>query len=183
MMEFDKLIECGKLAHAHGLVIGAGGNLSIRMGNDIWIKKQYRDMSLGKKEDYVRVPLSGLIENSPKDVSSEAPLHAACYQSNVNIKAVVHVHSPYSIAAAAKLEVLESPSYEFDCILARSVPVLGFIKPGSKELGEAVALSLAEGANAVLLKKHGSIAIGEDVEEAFLRALALERACITFLHS
>lgn len=183
MYEFKKLIECGELAHTNGLVIGTGGNLSIRRGGDIVIKKSRADMSSGQKESYISVPLDKLEKDVPDGVSSEAPLHAACYGADSRVGAVAHVHAPYSIAAAAKANVLESTSYEFDCILGPSVPVIDFIKPGSAELGREVARYISAGAGAVLMKKHGSVAVGRDIEQAFLRALALERAAITFLHS
>ena len=93
----------------------------------------------------------------------------------------MHVHSPYIVAVSQRTATLESLSYEFDCILQKPVPVLKYIQPGSFELAEAVAAKISSGANAVMLKRHGAITIGADIKEAYLRTLALERACITFL--
>lgn len=177
------LSETGKKLHDEKLVIGAGGNISLRDGDSFIIKKKGADMSFSEAANYVSVPVSGISLGKNDILSSETPLHVACYSTRADIKAVIHVHAPFSIAAASKLEVLPSTSYEFDCIIQKEVPVVDYIAPGSRELASAVAEKIAEGANVVLLKKHGSLSVGETMEEAFLRILALERACITYLHS
>ncbi len=178
------IAEYGKLIHAEKLVIGAGGNISEKRGDFLIIKKKFADMSRGRKSDYIR--LSFKKAESPERsgyLSSETPLHLACYRARQDVGAVVHVHSPYIIATAQKTNILESVSYEFDCVLQKSVPTVEYIQPGSAELAEKVAERIKEGANAVMLKKHGAVSVGKDIKEAYLRILALERACITSLHS
>ncbi len=182
------LIEYGKRAHADGLVIGAGGNISAKDKNHLIIKKKGADMSAGDENCYVRLIFSeitkGLAEEREGSVlSSETPLHIACYRADSEAGAVIHVHPPYIIAASGKAGVFESPSYEFECILGGSVPVIEYIQPGSLRLAEAVAGKIKEGASAVMLKRHGAISVGKDLEEAYIRILALERGCITYLHS
>jgi len=183
----DKRVEIaryGKLLHDAGLVIGAGGNISVRDGEDLIIKKRETDMSAGNPDDYAVIPLSEA-RNSKNGsiISSETPFHLACYAANPAIAALIHVHSPYMTAAANRTDMLEDISYEFACILANPVPVVEYIQPGSAALGEALAEKIAEGATAVLMRKHGAVAAGKDLKEAYLRILALERACICFLNS
>ncbi|MBD3427230.1 MAG: hypothetical protein GF409_08435 [Candidatus Omnitrophica bacterium] len=188
----EDLIRYGRLCHEHGLVIGAGGNISCREGEHLFIKKKGADMSRASGSDYVRVPFTELeayLREGGKNkeafpgLSSEVPLHAACYSQSGDTGAVVHVHPPYTIAVAGKMSSLQDISYEFECILGGEVPVIGYLEPGSLELARAVAGELAKGAGAVMLRKHGAIAVGACLEEAFLRVLALERASITYLNS
>jgi len=182
MYIIDSLAYYGQKLHDKGLVISSGGNISARDSGYLVIKKKGADMSTGAPENYTKVQFSE-IERSAADLSSETASHLACYQASKDIKSVVHVHSPYIIACADKTDVLENVSYEFDCMLDGPVPVVDFISPGSESLGEAVGAKVKEGANAVILKKHGSITVGTTIEEAYYRALALERAAKTFLHS
>ncbi|MBD3380324.1 MAG: fuculose phosphate aldolase [Candidatus Omnitrophica bacterium] len=182
MIDKTGIVHYGKQLHKHGLVIGAGGNLSVREKDRVLIKKKGADMSHGMPGSYVETDLSGLDPSANRLLSSEALLHAACYSLSDKINAVAHTHSPYSIAAADKFKELRNISYEFECLTGGSVPVLEYIEPGSKELGDAVAEKISEGARAVLLKKHGPVAIGADLKEAFLRVLAIERASISALH-
>ncbi len=178
-----ELARYGVHIHREKLAIGAGGNTSIRDGNFIIIKKKGTDMSSGNPDDYMRVSFMTVKRGLTPGMSSETPLHLACYAADEGVMAVVHVHSPYSIAAATRTSLLESPSYEFDCIIGENVPVLEYISPGSQDLGSAVGDKIRAGANTVLLKRHGAVATGKDIQEAYLRALALERASKTFLHS
>lgn len=179
------LAKYGALLHSEKLVIGAGGNISEKDGDFLIIKKKEADMSRAKAEDYVRLSFSEAENELKKEkslLSSETPLHVASYKSREDIGSIVHVHSPYMIALGEKTSLLESTSYEFDCILEKDVPVIEYIKPGSLELAEAIAGELKKGANAVIMKRHGAVIAGKRIEEAYLRTLALERACIAYLH-
>jgi L-fuculose-phosphate aldolase len=192
MEKMDRIIKYGKLAHFDGLVIGAGGNISERDDDFIIIKRKGADMSTGEESSYVRL-LFAEVEKRVKDpahekeegdvLSSETPLHIACYGVSHDIGAVVHVHPPYTIAASGKVDHLEDISYEFECILGKNVPVIDYLQPGSHDLASAVAGKVKKGAKAVMLRKHGAITVGKDLDEAYIRILALERACITYLNS
>ncbi len=176
------LVKCGQILHDLGLIIGPGGNISIRDGKHIIIKKQGADMAIDGAKAYTRL-LFSQAEKGKEILSTETPFHLACYKADKTIAAVIHAHSPYTIAAAERTDVLRDISYEFECILKGPVPVVEYIKPGSQDLAEAIAKEIKKGACAVILKKHGAVAVGTNIEEALLRIQALERACITFLHS
>ena len=174
--------KIGKMLKEEKLVIGTGGNISVRDRGFLVIKKKDADMSRGQEKDYIRISLC----KAEKDAgcsSSEAPFHLACYNARDDVGAVIHVHSPYMVAAAAKTARLMDISYEFNYALLSPVPVIKYIQPGSCELAETIGKRIKKGANAVLLKKHGAVIVGKDAKEAFTRTLALERACITFLLS
>lgn len=176
-----KLAEYGKKMHTNKLVIGSGGNISAKDNGRILIKKKDADMARGDVGDYLEAILTeGRIFNG--DVfSSETPMHLACYRARGEVGAVIHVHSPFMVAVSSKTDKIENISYESDCIIGPSIPVVGYIKPGSEELAEEVAKKIKEGANAVLMKRHGALSVGKDLEEAYLRIIALERVCIAYL--
>ncbi|MFA6636487.1 MAG: class II aldolase/adducin family protein [Candidatus Omnitrophota bacterium] len=175
----EDLIENGKFLHRHGLVIGAGGNISVRDKGFFTIKRSGVDMSCAGPSDYTRVSFSSEDDPEQLGVSSEVFIHRACYMAREDVLAVAHAHPPYSVAASGKLSLLESPSYEFDCLVGRASPVIPYIQPGSPELGKTVADKIRQGSNAVILKRHGVVAVGKDIKEACLRVLAIERACMT----
>jgi ribulose-5-phosphate 4-epimerase/fuculose-1-phosphate aldolase len=174
-----ELIESGKFLHEHGLVIGSGGNISAREADFFVIKKSGVDMSRSGPSDYSRILLSSDREAALPGSSSEIFIHWDCYLAREDVRAVAHAHPPYSVAVSRELSLVVSPSYEFDCIVGEAVPVVDFIEPGSRCLGEAVAEKVKEGNNAVILKRHGVVAVGKDIREACLRVLAVERACMT----
>jgi L-fuculose-phosphate aldolase len=173
------LIENGKFLHKHGLVIGAGGNISIRDKEFLIIKRSGADMSCAGPSDYIRVSFSHDADLEQPGVSSEIFIHRECYLAREDVRAVAHAHPPYSVAASEKTSLLESPSYEFDCLVGKFSPVVSYLQPGSSELGKTVADKVSRGSNAVILKRHGVVAVGKDIKEACLRVLAVERACMT----
>jgi L-fuculose-phosphate aldolase len=176
-----KMAETGKKLHEKGLAIGSGGNISVREEDDLVIKKRGTDMSRENPDDYIVIPLAkALVPN--EDLSTETPFHVACYEAREEIGSVIHVHSPETVAASEKTGVLENVSYEFNYVLESPVPVIEFIQPGSTKLAEEIGRRIKGGANAVLMRRHGAIAVGRDIEEAYVRILALNRACKTFLY-
>ena len=180
MNKRKELAKYGKLLHDKELVIATGGNISLRNGDNLIIKKQGVDMSRGRTKDYVSVLFSETNKEKER-LSTETPFHVACYTARTDIGAIVHTHSPSMVAAAEKTNILSDISYEFQYIVESTVPVIAYLKPGSSELAAAIAAEIKQGANAVLMKKHGAIAVGCDIKQAYLRMIALERACQTFL--
>lgn len=178
----NELVDIGRRIHEDKLVIGSGGNISARDNGIVYIKKKGADMSRQDHNDFASVSMEGPVDIT-EDLSSEAPFHIACYKADNKVNAIIHVHSPYMIAAAEQALALKKVSYEFDLIIGESVPVIGFIEPGSEKLAGEISELVKNGKNTILMKKHGAISTGKDLKEAYLRIQALERACITVLHS
>lgn len=178
---FSELAKYGRLLHEKDLVIGAGGNISLRDGEYICIKKQGEDMSSSCADTFDRVLLNEA--NSAGHLSTETPFHVACYKAAKEVKAVIHVHSPHIVAAGNLIKVLESPSYEFECILGPEIPVIEYVKPGSGELALEIGEQVKKGAKGVIMKQHGAVTVGQSLQEAYVRMLALERGCLIYLYS
>ncbi|MDP8259349.1 MAG: class II aldolase/adducin family protein [Candidatus Aadella gelida] len=177
----NALAAYGKEMHANKLVIASGGNISAKDNGRIFIKKKGADMSKGETGDYLEI-MTADGESFDRDVfSSETPMHLACYEAREDVGAVIHAHSPFMVAVSTKTDKIENISYEADCIIGRSIPVIDYVSPGSEELGDEVAKKVKGGANAVLMKRHGALSVGRDLEEAYLRIMALERVCIAYL--
>lgn len=186
MARVSELVKYGKLLHKSGMVIGKGGNISARDGNTLIVKRKGYDMSCGDSKGYVKygpVFVTKKVTKYPDNMSSELPMHIACYIARKNIKAVIHVHSPFMVAAAATNKKLKKVSYEFECVMGSDVPVIGYVKPGSERLASGIAKHVKNGANAVLMRRHGAVITGKCIEEAYLRALSLDRACLVNLLS
>ncbi len=178
----NELVDIGKALHDERLVIGPGGNISAVVGGVLYIKKRGADMSRQDHNDFFNISIDE-VDVEHEEISSECPFHLACYKADKKIGAIIHVHSPYMIAASEKARELRDISYEFDCILGSSVPVIDYIQPGSGDLAQKVAEHVKDGKNTILMRKHGAVSTGKDLKQAYLRILALERACITFLHT
>ena len=69
---------------------------------------------------------------------------------------------------------------EADAYLGR-VPLVGYVTPGRKELGELVAGAIGEDTNTVLMANHGSVSFGGSLTEAYARLEVLEAYCKVLL--
>lgn len=179
----NNLIKIGQKIEDCGLVIGEGGNISARKGNIMYIKRKGASLAGKKSSDYIPIDIkSGKPLAKNGEPSTEIHMHLACYRARKDIGAVVHTHPVFITALGIAVTGLEDISYEAKVHLKGGIVSLPYIKPGSKELGNAVGTAVRKH-NAVLLKRHGLLTVGKDIKEAFLRTLAAERAAMVYIYS
>lgn len=126
----------------------------------------------------VKVGLDGLaVEPSPFITNPAGfTIHSALHMAREDAQAVIHLHTPHGQAVSAQDEGLLP-------ITQTAMLIRGEIAYHDYE-GVAVDLSERErivadlgDKSAMLLRNHGTLAIGETVGEAFLKIYFLERAC------
>lgn len=179
----NELIKYGKLIYSEGLVIGSGGNISARRGDTVYVKASGVSLGEGRLSDYNEIDLkTGRIKCFKGPCSIEIPMHIACYRARPDVGAVIHVHPVFSTAAGMTGKKLKYISYEFMVAMGSEVPIINYKKAGSLALAEGVKKAIKKH-NGILLKNHGIIVVGKNLHQAYIRALALERACRTYLFS
>jgi 3-dehydro-4-phosphotetronate decarboxylase len=185
MNPLQELCEVAASFFARGYAFGSTGNLSIRLGDEVWITptgRPFRDLI---PSDLACITLTGESKNDNRP-SKEYPFHLGCYRAaGHQAQAIVHLHSTYSVALSCLADLdpaqplpLITPYY-----LMRVAPlaIVPYLRPGSPELGEAVAAA-ARHHNCLLLRNHGLIALGRTMNEAVDRAEELEEtAKLAFL--
>ncbi|WP_054839582.1 aldolase [Thermococcus sp. JCM 11816] len=171
-----QLVKYSRKAHERGgLTAAFGGNLSIRVGGDlVFIKATGSVMDEMTPEQVAVVALDGRQISGVKP-SSEYRLHLAVYRERPDVKAIAHLHPPYSIVASAlltgELPIL-TPEAE---IYLGKIPIAPFRPAGTEELAEVVAEKIRE-ADAVLMERHGIVTVGRSLREAFYRAELVEES-------
>lgn len=175
------LIKTGKHLVKDKFVIANGGNISVRTGHFIYIKAKGACLDSPKKRDYVRIDLR---TNKPTAgiPSSEQYIHIACYKKRPDIKAVLHLHPVFSTAVANSRIKLGPISYELLSSLGSPLVRARYKPAGSAKLAREIP-SVVRKANGILLPNHGLLALGEDLDVALERAVAIERACKVLVFS
>lgn len=101
--------------------------------------------------------------------TKEMPLHSAFYETRSTAGAVVHLHSPHSVALSMLPDVdpenFLPPLTPYAIMKLGRVRLLPFFLPGDPGMGEAVR-GLAGKRCAVMLANHGPVVAGKDVEAA-----------------
>ena len=126
-------------------------------------------------DDMMVIDLDGNILEGRHRPSSEWKLHAAIYRAFDRAGAVVHTHSPYATAFAINHLPIPVVLYEIAWFLGGDIPVAEGALPGSPQVGENCVKVLGE-RNGCLMGNHGAVALGEDLAQAYTRAVYIEDA-------
>jgi L-ribulose-5-phosphate 4-epimerase len=159
------------------LVAWTAGNVSGRVpGADLFvIKPSGVEYDALAPDTMVVCDLEGNVVEGDHAPSSDTLAHAYVYRAMPEVGGVVHTHSPYASAWAARAEaipcVLTAMADEF----GGEIPVGPFALIGSEAIGEAVVSTLrGQRSPAVLLQNHGVFAIGKDARTAVKAAVMCE---------
>ena len=167
-----RLAECCHLLYDRHLTVSAGGNMSVRLGEDeILITPSGVNKGLISGDDLVKMDMDGNVISGGKP-SIEHKFHIGIYKENPETNAVIHCHPLYCLALAVKGEDIKVCLAPEGVLLLAQVPTVRYETPGSQELVDAV-MEYAD-APAMLMAKHGAITQGRTLEEAFNRMEELE---------
>ncbi len=111
--------------------------------------------------------------------STERLMHLAVYRACPEARAVVHAHPPTAIAwslAFPDLGFLPGDALPELILAAGSIPVVPYARPGSAAMGEHLVPFLPAH-RLMILARHGALAWGETLEEAYNGLERLEHAC------
>jgi L-ribulose-5-phosphate 4-epimerase len=160
-----------------GLVAWTAGNVSARVpGEKLLVIKpsgvSYDELTA---ESMVVCDLDGAQVEGDFAPSSDTAAHAYVYRAMPEVGGVVHTHSPYATAWAARGEpipcVLTAMADEF----GGEIPVGPFARIGSDEIGKGIVSTLARHRSpAVLMRNHGVFTIGADARSAVKAAVMCE---------
>ncbi|MBP2240261.1 L-fuculose-phosphate aldolase [Cytobacillus eiseniae] len=148
-----------------GLVVGAGGNLSIRDGNIMYISPSGFDLQEIEDHQWVRVNIeSGEIIDSLKP-SSEVLMHLECFRKRPDIMAVLHTHPSYSVGVSSAGHEIPSIFPDFPAMI-RKIAYLDYMIPTTEVLANAVA-NVIEDTDVVVMRNHGVLSVGKTMKEAY----------------
>jgi L-ribulose-5-phosphate 4-epimerase len=160
-----------------GLVVWTSGNVSARVpGKDLFVIKpsgvSYDDLT---PESMVVCDLDGKLVEGDLSPSSDTAAHAYVYREMPGVGGVVHTHSTYATAWAARGEpipcVLTAMGDEF----GGEIPVGPFALIGGDDIGRGIVETLrGHRSPAVLMQNHGVFTIGKDAKTAVKAAVMCE---------
>jgi L-ribulose-5-phosphate 4-epimerase len=161
----------------YGLVAWTAGNVSGRVpGTDRFVIKPsgigYEELS---PEAIVVCDLDGALVDGDLAPSSDTAAHAYVYRHRPDVGGVVHTHSTYATAWAARGEpipcVLTAMADEF----GGEIPVGPFALIGDESIGRGIVATLdGHRSPAVLMQNHGVFTVGPDARAAVKAAVMCE---------
>lgn len=169
------------------LQMSNGGNLSVRIPGKEWMMVKGTDVAFDEvtQGTLVITDFDGNVIEGTMKPSKEALLHGTIYKERPDVNAIMHCHSLYATAWAAKHEELEFATHHSRLKLQGKVPVFdthSYAVP--KEYFPVIIgfLTEHEKSNAFLLRAHGQVTLGKDMRgAAYLAELVEETARIALL--
>jgi L-ribulose-5-phosphate 4-epimerase len=159
------------------LVIWTAGNVSARVpGHDLMvIKPSGVDYDALTADDMVVCDLHGNLVDGRLAPSSDTAAHAYVYRHMPEVGGVVHTHSTYATAWAARGEpipcVLTMIADEF----GGDIPIGPFALIGDDSIGRGIVEALRSSrSSAVLMRNHGPFTVGPNARSAVKAAVMLE---------
>ncbi len=174
----------------YGLVVWTGGNVSGRVpGTDYFVIKPsgvaYDDLT---PDSMILCDLDGNVvpgtPGSERSPSSDTAAHAYVYREMPDVGGVVHTHSTFAVAWAARGE-------EIPCVITGmadefggAIPVGPFAIIGDDSIGRGIVETLrGHRSRAVLMRNHGPFTIGVTAKDAVKAAVMCEDAARTVHHA
>ena len=174
-MELAQFQQIGHSLADQGLVYTQSGNLSMRKGQELCITRRGSILGNLTIADLV---YTGIFKDDQFTMlaSSELGVHRAIYKKT-GAEAIVHAHPAHTIALSFAERWIIPCDMEGQLKLCK-VPVIGeesaTAKPGSYAGEIADALSDAP---IIVVRSHGSFAIGKSLDEALDYIVILEQCC------
>ncbi|MFL5883549.1 MAG: class II aldolase/adducin family protein [Thermoleophilaceae bacterium] len=168
---------CRRLA-AEGLVIQTAGNISVRCGDEVVITPSGGVFEELEADQMTIVDMDGEVVDGRHGPSSEVALHLLAYARLDHVGAVVHTHAP--MATALSCVVDEVPAVHYSMLsLGGAIKVAEYATFGTEVLARNVVAEL-ERAPATLMRSHGAITYGGDLDQAVEQMRLLEWACTVY---
>jgi L-fuculose-phosphate aldolase len=180
----EQICDIGRRLWARAYVDGNGGNISIRVRDDLVLcTPTLVSKGFMKPSDLCLVDLDGNQKAGCKQRTSEILMHLQIMKAQPKARACVHAHPLYATAFAVsnvKPPTCMIPEMEVFC---GEVAIAPYYTPGTLEMGKEVA-ALADKHNTILMANHGVVAWSHlGVEDAYFKMEIIEAFCRTVVVS
>ncbi|MCP4499927.1 MAG: class II aldolase/adducin family protein [Deltaproteobacteria bacterium] len=174
----QELAKYSQMLHTRGWVANHDGNASMRLSDDTRFLATPTATSkrLIDAHDLLSVDIEGKKLSGRKRLFSEWHLHATCYKARPDVRVVLHAHCPFSTTLGLMRRSIGEPALpEMVVSLGINIPLLEQAPPKSEAQDRALEYALVDGdADVVLIAGNGLLAVGDDLEQAFLRMELVE---------
>jgi ribulose-5-phosphate 4-epimerase/fuculose-1-phosphate aldolase len=182
LVEFRRLVAANRIL-AHEGVVDAFGHVSVRdpRNAERYVMARSRSPELVEHADLMEFALDGTpVDARGRTAYGERMIHGAIYEARSDVHAVIHNHSyavlPFTIASQPLRPVIHTAA-----VIGAQVPVwdirdeFGDTDMLVRRMDQGRNLARSLGTNAcALMRGHGAVAVGRNVQEAVMTAYYLQ---------
>ena len=174
--EREQVAAAARRLAAEGLTLGTAGNVSLRAGERLLVTPTGAVLERARADEISVLELDGTHLDGPAP-TSELALHVGAHRRFAP-GAAVHAHAPVATALACVLDELPAIHYQM-VELGGPVRVARYETFGTQELAD-VTIDAMRGRKAVMMANHGTLTVGDDLDQAVDRAVLLEWAATMY---
>lgn len=176
------IVKCCQWLHQQGFLAAYDGNVSARLDGDrVLVTPSGVHKGFLEPSDLLEVDLDGRLVAGDGKPTGELAMHLEAYRRRPDARAVVHAHPPLCIALSLTDAQLNGFLPEVTLSIGR-FEVVPYARPLTEALAHAVGAALVQ-RDAVVLERHGTVAVGRDVAEAYAFTERLEHAAKVLWHA
>ena len=174
-----QIVEIGKRLFQKGFVAANDGNISVKLNNRIIVTPTMKSKGFLKVNELVTTDLKGNRVEGKLKPTSELLLHIFVYKKREDVGAVIHAHPPFGTAlAVAGMELPDNVLPEVFLSMGK-IPLASYGTPSTQELPNSISRLIMKH-DAILLKNHGVITVGKELEEAYFKLERVEHFAQVF---
>lgn len=171
----EDIVRHCRLLHQRGYLAANDGNVSVRLdAKRLLVTPSGVHKGFLEPDDLVVVDLQGNKLSGKGQPTGELSLHLRALAQRPDMSAVVHAHPPVAIAMSLTKKRLDGILPEVTLSLGK-LQVVPYARPLSTQLARNAAHALRD-FNAVILERHGTVALGRSVAEAYGMTERVEHA-------
>jgi len=162
--------------YRQGLTSTSGGNISLRLQDDIIIiTPSATDKGRMKWKEVGVMTLEGVNLTPDLTPSIEHKMHLSIYRRKKNISAIIHAHPVFASSYTAMNRTIDTTLTAEARAVCGDTEFVRYALMGTDELALLVSESI-EKSDILLLENHGVLAAGKSLLQAFDRLEVLENA-------
>jgi L-fuculose-phosphate aldolase len=177
---FEMFRDIGRDLYVQNMISSHGGNLSVRLGDRVVIKRRGAMLGNLKPQDLVETRLDKN-DSGVALASTELLVHRTVYM-NTPALAICHCHPRTAIAFSLSRDEIVPIDNEASYLLKKVPIVMEEFASGTPQMANKVAEAL-KNYKIIMLRGHGSFATGQTLDEAFFWSSTLEEACQIMLYT
>jgi L-fuculose-phosphate aldolase len=178
------ICHIGRLLHQAHYIDGISGEISARLdGQRILATPAGLAKGFLQPDQILLLDLEGNRIGSASESNrtfqptAEVLMHLDCYRQRPDIQGVVHAHPPTAVGLTIAGMSMRTCVVPEAIIVLGLVPTAAYSSPASEETRDAIR-ALVSQHDAILLAYHGSLTVGPDVWQAYLKLETLEHTAM-----
>lgn len=174
-----QIIQTGILMDRYQLIALSGGNVSVRVDDKVLVTPSGMRYETLVEDDIVVLDLSGQVLEGTRRVSVDTEALLYIFNHLPDINAIIHTHQPYATAIGLVEDRLPCCLTTLVNTAKGEVLVADYASAASLEMGIQTVKFLKDKLS-IILRNHGVVCVGADLQQALYSAIYLEEAAKTY---